>query len=88
MLTQRQIGIVANDLRDEAERRSYVNHILGDEFAGDPQSWELLIEMIEVVLHRRDLYIVPQERIEGFLDPRRNIRGEIEAAEKAATTGT
>ena len=60
MLTQREIVQVAQDLGEEARRRSYVNRILAPEFVDEPQSWELLVELAEVVLHRRGLYIADE----------------------------
>lgn len=60
MLTQPEIVDVARDLRSEAEKRSYVSRILAEEFIDDPHSWELLIEMLEVVLHKRGFYIADE----------------------------
>jgi hypothetical protein len=74
LLTQPEIERIAQDLHDEAERRSYVARILAPEFRSDPRSWELLLEMIEVVLHKRDLYIAPQHRIEGLVHARTALR--------------
>jgi hypothetical protein len=61
VLTPREIAQVALDLSDEARRRAYVSRILAPEFVDEPQSWGVLLEMLEVVLHRRGLYIAPYE---------------------------
>lgn len=63
MLTQSEITQIANDLGEEARRRSYVEQILAPDFVAEPRSWELLIELLEVVLHRRGLYIVSESVI-------------------------
>lgn len=60
MLTQAQVAELAQDLAVEARRRSYVEQILAPDFVDDVRSWEMLLELLEVVLHRRGHYIVPE----------------------------
>lgn len=63
MLTAPEIQDVAKDFSQEARARDYVKYILAPGFVDDPHAWELVVEVMEVVLHRRGLYIVPQSRI-------------------------
>jgi len=63
MLKHGEIAEVAQDLGAEVSRRDYVRRILAPSFVDDPTAWEMVIEMIEIVLHRRNLFIVPASRI-------------------------
>ena len=79
MLTQKEIAQVAQDLGEETRERTYVARILAPEFVDEPQSWELLIEMLEVVLHRRGLYIAPANLLKDDPAVLRAHRGMPEA---------
>ncbi len=63
MLTVAEISEVARDFRNEAEARDYVKYILAPGFVDDDHAWQLIVEVMEVVLHRRNLYIVPHARV-------------------------
>jgi hypothetical protein len=65
LLKQPEIRDVARDLGAEARRRSYVRQILAPQFTEEPESWELIIELVEIVLHRRGLYIVHESMLNG-----------------------
>lgn len=68
MLTAPQITEIAQDFAREANARDYVKYILAPGFVDDPRSWQLVIEVMEVVLHRRGLYIVPQSRVKELAE--------------------
>lgn len=57
MLKHADVKAVAEDLGAEVRKRDYVNRILAPTFVDDPTAWEMIVEVMEVVLHRRDLYI-------------------------------
>jgi len=57
MLKHDDVKAVAEDFGAEVRKRDYVNRILAPTFVDDPTAWEMVVEVMEVVLHRRDLYI-------------------------------
>ena len=63
MLSASEISDVAEDFRKEAGARDYVRYILAPGFVEDPHASQMIVEVMEVVLHRRNLYIVPQSRV-------------------------
>ena len=63
MLTQNEIRDVARDLSDEAARRSYVSKILAPSLSEEPESWQMIIELVEIVLHGRGFFIVPESML-------------------------
>ena len=63
MLKHDEISDVARDLGEEVRARDYVAHILAPTFVKDPLAWEMIVEMMEVVLHRRGFYIAPASRL-------------------------
>lgn len=69
MLKQNQIQDVASDLGAEARRRSYVTQILAPGFSQEPESWELIIELVEIVLHKRGFYIVHESVLNAARNP-------------------
>jgi hypothetical protein len=66
VLTPSEIKEVASDLQREAISRDYVKYILAPAFTEEHHAWELIVEVMEVVLHRRDLYITPRARVKGL----------------------
>ena len=70
MLTPPEIVEVAKDFKEEVHKRKYVEYIMAAGFVEDPHSWEMVIEVMEVILHRRGLYIVPQELVREDAMPR------------------
>ena len=63
MLKHGEIAEVAQDLGAEVRRRDYVHRILAPTFVDDPTAWEMVVEVMEVVLHRRGLVIAPASRV-------------------------
>jgi hypothetical protein len=63
MLKPGEINEVAHDFGEEVARRDYVRRIFAPTFADDPVAWAMVVEVMEIILHRRDLYIVPAARI-------------------------
>jgi len=66
MLRHGEIREVALDLGAEVGRRDYVHRILAPSFVDDPTAWEMVVEVMEVVLHRRGLVIAPSSKV--FVD--------------------
>jgi len=63
MLRHGEIREVALDLGAEVGRRDYVHRILAPSFVDDPTAWEMVVEVMEVVLHRRGLVIAPSSKV-------------------------
>ncbi|MFI5389619.1 MAG: hypothetical protein ACHQY2_07840 [Candidatus Eremiobacterales bacterium] len=63
MLKHGDVAEVAKDLGEEVRRRDYVHRILAPTFIDDPTAWEMVVEVMEVVLHRRNLYIAPASKL-------------------------
>lgn len=72
MLTPPEIAEVAVDFKEEVRKRKYVEYIMAAGFVEDPHAWEMVIEVMEVILHRRDLYIVPHHLVKDEAAPRIN----------------
>jgi hypothetical protein len=52
MLLSKEVSEMAADLRDEAAGRPYVA-LLVPEVAADENFWKMLVELFEIVIHRR-----------------------------------
>ena len=63
MLKHGEIYEVAQDFGEEVRRRDYVHRILAPAFVDDPTAWEMVVEVMEVVLHRRNLLIAPASKL-------------------------
>lgn len=63
MLKPGEINEVAGDFGEEVRRRDYVRRILAPAFVDDPVAWAMVIEVMEVILHRRGLYIVHTSKL-------------------------
>ena len=70
MLTPDEIVEVAVEFKEEVRNRKYVEYIMAPGFVEESQSWQMIIEVMEIVLHRRGLYIVPQELVKEDAAPR------------------
>jgi hypothetical protein len=64
MLLSKQIDDLAVELCDEAASRQYVKTII-PQVADDHLFWTVVVEMVEIVLHRHDLVIVERHRVKG-----------------------
>jgi hypothetical protein len=62
MLLSKEIVEVAADLKAEAKGRPYVE-VLMPEVVADDSFWRMLIELFEIVLHRRGYVIVKREAV-------------------------
>ena len=67
MLLSKQIANLAAELRDEASRRPYVKTLI-PQVAEDEVFWRLIVEMLELVIHRQDFVVVERHRVDGNLD--------------------
>jgi hypothetical protein len=63
MLRHGEINEVARDFGEEIKKRDYVRQILAPSFVDDPTAWELVVEVMEIILHRRGLCIAPASKI-------------------------
>jgi capsular polysaccharide biosynthesis protein len=63
MLLSKEIAEVANDLKEEAIRRPYVGRLI-PAVVHDDSFWRMLLELLEIVLHRRGYVIVKREILE------------------------
>jgi hypothetical protein len=64
MLLSKEISQVASDLKGESKARPYVRALM-PEVVDDDSFWRMLIEMFEIVLHRRGYVVVKR----ALLDP-------------------
>ncbi len=60
MLLSKEISEIAGDLKIESKSRSYVKALM-PEVVGDDSFWRMLIEIFEIVLHRRGYVVVKRE---------------------------
>ncbi len=67
MLLSRQIDALAEDLLEEARNRPYIHTLLGN-LAADGSFWRLLLEMLEVTLHKRGYVIVSRNVLDQHIN--------------------
>jgi hypothetical protein len=60
MLLSKEIAAVAIDLKNESRSRPYVRALM-PEVVDDDAFWAMLIEIFEIVLHRRGYVIARRE---------------------------
>jgi hypothetical protein len=60
MLLSKEISEIACDLKSESKSRSYVKALM-PEVVEDDSFWRMLIEIFEIVLHRRGYVVVRRE---------------------------
>ena len=76
MLLSKQIMDLAQELREESAVRPYVRTLIPD-VVDDKHFWTMIVEMLEIVVHRNDYVIVDRSRVMDVPRPRA-VRGEIE----------
>ena len=64
MLLSKQIANFAIELCEEAAKRNYVKALI-PKVAEDRLFWAVVLEMVEIVLHRHDFVIVERHRVRG-----------------------
>jgi hypothetical protein len=62
MLLSKEISEIAGDLKSESKSRSYVKALM-PEVVEDDSFWRMLIEIFEIVLHRRGYVVVKRELV-------------------------
>lgn len=67
MLLAKQIEELACDFRAEAETRPYFRMLI-PELAGNKNFWQLILEVLEIILHRRGYLIVRRSVVEGAME--------------------
>jgi hypothetical protein len=65
MLLSKEISELAVDLKDESKSRRYVSALL-PQVVDDDSFWRMLIELFEIVLHRRGYVVVRRSILEGL----------------------
>jgi len=63
MLLSKEIAEIAVEMRDESKARPYVR-VLMPEAVADESFWRMLIEIFEIVLHRRGYVVVRRSLLE------------------------
>lgn len=67
MLLSKEVMTVADDLKKEAASRPYVA-LLMPEIVAEDSFWRMLVEMFEIVLHRRGYVVVKRDAITVIKD--------------------
>ena len=67
MLLAKQIEELACDFQDEAAARPYLRMLI-PELAGNKNFWQLVLEVLEIILHRRGYLIVKRSIVEGAME--------------------
>lgn len=67
MLLSKQIEELACDFQVEAEERPYLRMLIPD-MAGNKNFWQLVLEVLEIILHRRGYLIVRRSMVEGVME--------------------
>jgi hypothetical protein len=62
MLLSKEISQIAGDLKGESKSRSYVRALM-PEVVDDDSFWRMLIEIFEIVLHRRGYVVAKRELV-------------------------
>jgi hypothetical protein len=63
MLLSKEIAQIAIDLKEESKSRPYVKALMPD-VVNDDSFWRMLIELFEIVLHRRGYVVVRRDILE------------------------
>ncbi|MDP9017991.1 MAG: hypothetical protein M3N19_06710 [Candidatus Eremiobacteraeota bacterium] len=64
MLLSNQIEELAQDLNHEFKMRPYARALV-PQVIDDPDFWKLIMEVVEIVVHKRNLLIVSAEKVQG-----------------------
>ncbi len=67
MLLAKQIEELACDFQEEAEARPYFRMLIPD-LAGNKNFWQLVLEVLEIILHRKGYLIVRRSVVEGAME--------------------
>lgn len=67
MLLSKQIEELACDFQQEAEERPYLRMLIPD-LAGNRNFWQLVLEVLEIILHRKGYLIVRRSVVEGAME--------------------
>jgi hypothetical protein len=67
MLLSKEIEELACDFQGEAEQRPYLRTLL-PELATNKNFWQLVLEVLEIILHRRGYLIVKRSIVEGAME--------------------
>lgn len=62
MLLSKQIAGFAAELKSEAQKRAYVNRLIPD-VADNEHFWSMIVELLEIVMHRHDFVVVERRRV-------------------------
>ena len=66
MLLSKQIEELAWDFQQEAEARPYFRMLIPD-LASNRNFWQLVLEVLEIILHRKGYLIVRRSIVEGAM---------------------
>lgn len=64
MLLSKQIADLARKLRDEASVRPYIRTLIPN-VVEDDRFWAMVVELLEIVVHREDFVVVERHRVKG-----------------------
>jgi hypothetical protein len=67
MLLSKQIEELASDFQQEAAQRPYLRMLIPD-VAADKNFWQMVLEVLEIILHRRGYLIVKRSIVEGVME--------------------
>ena len=67
MLLSKNIEELASDFQVEAAQRPYFRMLI-PEVAGNKNFWQLVLEVLEIILHRRGYLIVRRSVVEGAME--------------------
>ena len=67
MLLSKQIEELACDFQYEATQRPYLRMLIPD-LAENKNFWQLVLEVLEIILHRRGYLIVRRSVVEGAME--------------------
>jgi hypothetical protein len=67
VLLSKQIEGLASDIQREATERPYVRALIPG-LCEDRNFWQIMLEMLEIVLHKRGYLIVKRSIVEGVMD--------------------
>ena len=68
MLLSKQIEDLAVELCEEVGSRKYVTTLI-PQVANDRIFWSVVLEMVEIILHRHELVIVDRHMVKGYEAP-------------------
>ena len=75
VLLSKQIEELACDFQLEAGKRPYIRTLIPD-LCEEKNFWQMVLEVLEIILHRRGYLIVKRSMLEGVLDVPRGEKKE------------